>query len=54
MFYAIVENEEQRHNSVCLPQDLSDIQWRVFREGVPAATTTMLLFIFLKKMVRML
>lgn len=38
-------------DSFCLPQDLSDIQWRVFREGVPAATVTMLLFIFLKRLV---
>ncbi|KAL3132194.1 hypothetical protein ABBQ32_008792 [Trebouxia sp. C0010 RCD-2024] len=31
-------------------QDLSDIQWRVFREGVPAVSVTMLVFILLKKM----
>ena len=32
-------------------QDLSDIQWRVFREGLPYATGGMLLFILLKKAV---
>lgn len=35
-------------------QDLSDIQWRVFRESVPAATASMLLFVVLKRLVWLL
>ena len=46
--------QEQGCTAFCLPQDLSDIQWRVFREGIPAATATMLLFIVLKTTVWLL
>ena len=38
----------------CAVQDLSDIQWRVFRESLPHATGGMLLFVLLKKAVRCL
>ena len=48
---SVSDKTRAESDSFCLLQDLSDIQWRVFRQGVPAATATMLLFIVLKRMV---
>ena len=40
-----------KHVNLMWVQDLSDIQWRVFREGLPHAAAAMLLFVLLASMV---